>query len=489
MDADNDSLIVENNISNHQNTISVPNRNRLEITRNITSDNNSITVRDNRNSLTLHQVNIENYNVGTQTVNNLPQLTNENNLLTNENQGNNLLNNNNPNPLLTNNNNLLTNTSNNNNPFLDIVDPSSSSNVNVHSNNRSLVTNLKRNYLNTEFDNLFTRPNNIKIGKIPEIFVTDTSYKNENELSNNSQENLLNNNENENELSNNSQENLLNNKIIKKSSSSSSSSSKLNFKDKINYFINKSKTDTNLRINKFKFISQDFKFKFINKDFLLLKDNPLRILTKNLIRLSDYISIINKNLGKLPVNETKLEVMNIYIDLINNIEDFKNIQTCLLDIKDLNKIDVLLDQYRIEYLTESESTANSNFIELLHRMLIDDRLLFVNDFFVFKEYYVLNDLDYLNYKNKNQIIDLRIFYNLYRSLELNKILIETLNLDLKFKDLLINYNSKVQEFYNHFDKFTLYDYNRKYELNLPVININQIKNTREIDFFEILLKK
>jgi hypothetical protein len=488
MDADNDSLIVENNISNHQNTISVPNRNRLEITRNITSDNNSITVRDNRNSLTLHQVNIENYNVGTQTVNNLPQLTNENNLLTNENQGNNLLNNNNPNPLLTNNNNLLTNTSNNNNPFLDIVDPSSSSNVNVHSNNRSLVTNLKRNYLNTEFDNLFTRPNNIKIGNIPEIFVTDTSYKNENELSNNSQENLLNNNENENELSNNSQENLLNNKIIKKSSSSSSSS-KLNFKDKIIHFINKSKTDTNLRIKKFKFISQDFKFKFINKDFLLLKDNPLRILTKNLIRLSDYISIINKNLGKLPVNETKLEVMNIYIDLINNIEDFKNIQTCLLDIKDLNKIDVLLDQYRIEYLTESESTANSNFIELLHRMLIDDRLLFVNDFFVFKEYYVLNDLDYLNYKNKNQIIDLRIFYNLYRSLELNKILIETLNLDLKFKDLLINYNSKVQEFYNHFDKFTLYDYNRKYELNLPVININQIKNTREIDFFEILLKK
>jgi len=381
-------LRIEDNISNHQNTINVPNRNRLEITRNITSDNNSITVRDNRNSLSLHQVNIENYNVGTQTVNN------------------------DYNTLLTNNNN-------------------------------------------------------------------------ENELLNNSLENLLNNDENE--LLNNSQEDLLNNNIIK-----NSSSSKLKFKDKINQFINKSKSDTNLRIKNFNFLSQDLKGKSINKDFPLLKENLLRLLPKELITLSDYFSLINYQLGKLPFFETKLEHMSIYIDLFYNIEDFKNIQKCLLDIKDLNKIEILLDQCRIGYFPGSKRAANSKFIVLLHRMLINERLLFVSDLFVFKEYYVLNDLDYLNYINKNKIIDLRIYSKLNRSLELNNILIETLNLeeeDLKLKSLLTNYNSKVLDFYNHFDIFTLDDYNRKYEKNLPVINIRDIKKSREIDFFEILFKK
>jgi hypothetical protein len=249
--------------------------------------------------------------------------------------------------------------------------------------------------------------------------------------------------------------------------------------------IYKSKSDTNLRIIKYNNLSRNLNFKFINKDFALQKENVLRILTKDLIRLSDYISIINNYFTKLPVNETKLEVMSIYNDLYNNIEDFKNIQKCLLNIKDLNKIEELLDQNKIGYLTGNKITANSEFIKGLHRMLINDRLLFVYDLFVFKEYYVLNDLDYLNYKNKNQIIDLRIYNKLNKSLELNKILIETLNLDLKVKNLLTNYNSKVLDFYNHFDKFTLDDYNRKYKQKLPKFNINQIKNSREIEFFEI----
>jgi len=395
-------LKVENNNTQNQNSINIPNRNRLEIIGNNSSNNNSLIVRDNRNSLTLDQVNLFNDYENDEDQEDLLWLNNNENKLSNNSQEDLLLLNNNENKLLL----------------------------------------------------------------------------------NKSQEDLLNNNENE--LSNNSQENLLNNKIIKKGSSSSS---KLNFKDKINKLIYKSKSDTNLRIIKYNNLSRNLNFKFINKDFALQKENVLRILTKDLIRLSDYISIINNYFTKLPVNETKLEVMSIYNDLYNNIEDFKNIQKCLLNIKDLNKIEELLDQNKIGYLTGNKITANSEFIKGLHRMLINDRLLFVYDLFVFKEYYVLNDLDYLNYKNKNQIIDLRIYNKLNKSLELNKILIETLNLDLKVKNLLTNYNSKVLDFYNHFDKFTLDDYNRKYKQKLPKFNINQIKNSREIEFFEIWFKK
>jgi hypothetical protein len=55
---------------------------------------------------------------------------------------------------------------------------------------------------------------------------------------------------------------------------------------------------------------------------------------------------------------------------------------------------------------------------------------------------------------------------------------------------LLNYNFKVKEFYDHFDKFTLDDYERKFnEKKIKnIININDIKKTRELKFFICLIE-
>ena len=86
---DNSDLRIENN--RQQNTIDLPNRNRLAVIGN--ENNNSISVRDARNSIQFNNYNIDNLNVGTQTVNNnYPQVANNNNLITNT-PDNNTLNN------------------------------------------------------------------------------------------------------------------------------------------------------------------------------------------------------------------------------------------------------------------------------------------------------------------------------------------------------------------------------------------------------------
>jgi hypothetical protein len=96
MDSDNENPLIINNNTNNQNSISVPNRDRLDVLRNNSDNINSVVVRDNRNSLQINNnYNIERMQVvnqTTQTGNYLNPLMNENNLLTNE---NNLLNNNN----------------------------------------------------------------------------------------------------------------------------------------------------------------------------------------------------------------------------------------------------------------------------------------------------------------------------------------------------------------------------------------------------------
>jgi hypothetical protein len=245
---------------------------------------------------------------------------------------------------------------------------------------------VSRNRISMDFDDLFTRKLD---NSIPEITVTDTSLNiedntEENSLLNDSQENLLENHE----PGNTGLKNTFS-KIIKRSRSEN------NLLKSVKYFLNNiSESSLN------------------NKHFPLVDDKILRIYLKDYIGLSDHISMIKDNFNNLPVSINKKYILNFYDDLFNNIEDFKNIQTCLLNIKNFNKIDVILDHYRFEYLSGSKITANSNFIKDLHKILIDDRLLFVSDINTFKEFYVLNDLDYLNYKNKNQIIELKIYINL-----------------------------------------------------------------------------
>jgi hypothetical protein len=243
------------------------------------NSSNSVLVRDNRNSLNIQNVNIEQMTVinqGTQTGNNLNPLINENNLLTGP--------------------------SNNNINFENInrTSTSSSTSSEVRLNNRFLFRKSE------DFNDLFTRKIDIN-NNIPKIIVSEN---------NNSQDNLLD------SISNNEEDELLieNNsrkgksgikrtiiKIIKRSRSEN------NFFNTIKYFLS-NKSDSNLN----------------NKDkFPLIANKIIRISNKDYNILSDYMTmiIVKFNNSSIISSNDKINILNFYNDLHKNIEDFKNIKT------------------------------------------------------------------------------------------------------------------------------------------------------------------
>jgi len=299
-------LRIENNTHN-QSIISVPNRNRLDTLINNSDNNTSVIVRDNRNSF-VQNINIDQINVvneSTQTGNNLPQLINENNLLTNESQGNNLLNNN-----------------NNNNNHL-VQEPSSSN------------TNLYKFWekLDKEAPNLFTKPNfniedctinetkTIRELNIPKIVINNNNIYNDNSNT------FIKSND-----SLNSSNLCVENESINTSSSfvSEGSRSKINLlrKSKSTEILNKIKNSLTFFSNKSEsnFIKRDFSQELIEgKKIIKIPTNEYGGLRDNLLKINQDICVIK--------SITNPEIIELYNNISNNFVDLLAFQNSLCKIK------------------------------------------------------------------------------------------------------------------------------------------------------------
>jgi hypothetical protein len=120
--------------------------------------------------------------------------------------------------------------------------------------------------------------------------------------------------------------------------------------------------------------------------------------------------------------------------IIDDLRLFLNIQTNLIELienQNINKeifelMKALILDYNIQYDLCKDELYNIEFNEKLFNILNENFgfKLFLKDNIsnfnvsTLKEFYVLNDLEYLNYKNKERIIDINIFkhFNLFTDL-------------------------------------------------------------------------
>ena len=114
----------------------------------------------------------------------------------------------------------------------------------------------------------------------------------------------------------------------------------------------------------------------------------------------------------------------------------------------------------------------------------------------------MNDLEYLVFKNKNKLINSKLYYDLLEIQTENKSIIQHLehrisnpnvisNKDLnnQFKNLLIEYNVKIDNFFTHFDDFTNQEMKRKFNENkLDLKKRYKLNKTRELKYFTYLFE-
>jgi hypothetical protein len=309
-------LRIENNTHN-QSIISVPNRNRLDTLINNSDNNTSVIVRDNRNSF-VQNINIDQINVvneSTQTGNNHNPLINENNLLTNEGQGNNLLNNNNP-----------------------LVQEPSSSNTNLYKFWEKL---------DKEAPNLFTKPifniedctinetETIRELNIPKIVINNNNIYNDNSNT------FIKSNE-----SLNSSNLCVENESIDTSSSfvSEGSRSKINLlrKYKSTEILNKIKNSLTIFSNKSEsnIIKRDFYQELIEgKNIIKIPTNEYGELVDNLLKINQDICVIK------PFNNP--ETIELYNKLSDDFVDLLVQQESLYKNKDFSKLEIFIHIFNI----------------------------------------------------------------------------------------------------------------------------------------------
>lgn len=241
-----------------------------------------------------------------------------------------------------------------------------------------------------------------------------------------------------------------------------------------------------------------------------INNNNIFIIPNNL-----YDSLIistNKLLLSLHNNPYTNSFITAY-DYLNNIIKYatlnKEVQSNLIDIIHNHEYEVkyfrlLIDKYLIEYEMSNLEDKNIKFNTLLHYHLRDN---FINKIDVetlkyfnansLREFYVLNDFNYLNSKSKYNI-NLTLLNNLFASrmeienminiMKLEPSLINNNEFEILERDYKLFYNN-YETVYHQFNKHTMDLYNDRYYNDSKYISVNNIKKSREIHYFQYLFNQ
>lgn len=194
-------------------------------------------------------------------------------------------------------------------------------------------------------------------------------------------------------------------------------------------------------------------------------------------------------------------------NIIDDLKLFENIQSNLIKLiehqntyKDsINLINNHIQDYNLQYQFSKDELYNNQFnnklFEELNRLFGLELHLkyYINNFnnSKLKEFYVLNDLDYLNVKN-NKIIDIELFNNFrlfknYMNDNIETIIREpSLFNSMEFIRMNSLYKSFILDFdimYNSYDKSTLNNIDSKYDNNMKFKSIDNLKKTRIIQYY------
>jgi hypothetical protein len=228
-----------------------------------------------------------------------------------------------------------------------------------------------------------------------------------------------------------------------------------------------------------------------------------------------YDSLIvstNKLISSLHNNPYNNSFITAY-DYLNNIIKYatlnKEVQSNLIDIihnyKDkVRYFKLLNDKYLIEYEMSKLEDKNIRYNTLLHYHLkdyfinkIDIKTLKYFNVDSLREFYVLNDFNYLNSKSKYNI-NLTLLNNLFSSRMEIENMINIMKLDSRLinndefiileKDYKLFYNT-YDTFYHQFNKHTMDLYNDRYYNDSKYISVNDIKKSREIYYFQYLFNQ
>jgi hypothetical protein len=178
-----------------------------------------------------------------------------------------------------------------------------------------------------------------------------------------------------------------------------------------------------------------------------------------------------------------MNLQKLLLSLINDSDKCKFIN-CLIYDSYVNYEFTKLENIQLEF--------NKNLCDRLN-LLFKSTLSYKN----LREFYMLNDLDYLFTKHNNKLILIDILNNLIIGNSEIKTICDynyfISNNKEKIIKLYIDYEINLNQFYNCFNDFIIQNHHNKYlnhDLNNKnIINWLNLRKTREIKFFSILFKK
>jgi hypothetical protein len=445
-DTDRSRRIIRDNLNN--NTVSVPDNNNLELTNNLT--NNQVVVRNN-NPINFTVQN--NYSI-----NNNPQPQN-NSLLTQSNEPS------------------TSSTQPNQNQNNLISPPEYNNTVNSYGISRNSIEQL----LNEGFGDLFTKKdflndtknmaNVSQINEVPRIEITQV----ENNLSNNLI--IINSTENDNLSQINSQ--IFNNDeilLIQNKNSHENKNylkhKKSGLKDQLNQVfkgLRKIKSENNLFKNVFYKKIETKEFPLDPNNLLKIPQNLYDSMFNNTKNIIFWLREQNYNLNYDLKNKHKF-----FLELYSHIQWNKDTQENLFKLINSNNesnyiIKCLIKYYNISYETakieDTQLEFNKNFYEILKPLYSTSNLSSLSEC-TLREFYMLNDFDYLNMKYNKNLISVCLVNDLINGQHELKILWEyrrqnIINNSDKLLSLYEQYNENFNQFVNCFDSSTFDNYYNK----------------------------
>jgi hypothetical protein len=278
--------------------------------------------------------------------------------------------------------------------------------------------------------------------------------------------------------------------------------------------LRKIKSTIDLKINKLfkpsapKLTSKDFPFN--DNNIFRIPNHIYNLILRSINDLNDYL-YRNNNMDLLPYPDvlTMLDSMRYDIKLFSTLQDNlidystdfdliysnqkKAIQLLLLDAH------IKLNYSNIE---EYKNIFNERLNEELKRFL--NGPFYLNDISMsrftptkLKEFYVINDLPYLNAKNINSIIEIPLFKNFYIFKEYMDDNVRYLAQDPLLYSKWYNIKTKYElintlfenMYYSAYDQHTINNIDFKYIQNKNIIKVNQLTKTRIVAYYSYLFPR
>jgi hypothetical protein len=273
------------------------------------------------------------------------------------------------------------------------------------------------------------------------------------------------------------------------------------------------------RLRKFKSVI-DLKNKIvdliIHNNKVTTFDFPIANTVNNIFEVNKYHSILHSstqlksyllyNKWLLDNSDDDMNILTYLNSIINDLDLFSHIQNNLINIiehqntnsRDFNTIKALINRYHLEYYSGNKSELYSN--EFNDKLFTKLNSIFGFKLFIkydinhfnsskLKEFYIINDFEYLNGKNKDRLLSIELFNNISHFRNGMKSVIDQLILypaiknSSEFYRLNTLYESFITKFNSYYEKSTIDNLNLKQNQHVKLKDLHNLKKTRMIDYY------